>query len=83
VAVTAALSKGLQEPKDLSVIGFNDEPLADTGILIDTMLIPAEEMARQAVEFLVESVEKKKPLPAIFLPHTYSAGESTASPSKT
>jgi len=83
VTVTAALSKGLQVPRDLSIIGFNDEPLADTGILIDTMLIPAEEMARQAVEFLVESVEKKKPLPAISLPHTYSAGESIASPPKT
>lgn len=80
VTVTAALACGLRIPQDLSVIGFNDEALEATGIPVDTMLIPAEEMARQAVDFLVERVERNKPLPAVALPLTYAKGETVAAP---
>ena len=59
--VAVALERGLQVPKDLSVIGFDDNPAAIYGpVALTTIKQPLFQMAEEAVKYLHSIVTGKK-----------------------
>ncbi len=57
-AIDAAKSLGLEVPRDVSVVGFDDVPMAAWEVFaLTTVRQPLSEMARAAVRLLVERVE--------------------------
>jgi LacI family transcriptional regulator len=70
-AMRAASECGLQVPRDLSIVGVDDIPLASfLPVSLSTIAQPIGEMARRATELLLSRVEnktaKKPPEQAIF-----------------
>ncbi|MDR1767162.1 MAG: LacI family DNA-binding transcriptional regulator [Propionibacteriaceae bacterium] len=78
----AARERGLRVPDDLSVVGFDDSPLADWLIPgLTTVRQPLEDMARQATRILLAMTEKTAPVtPRLQLGTTLIVRESTAPP---
>jgi DNA-binding LacI/PurR family transcriptional regulator len=65
-ALDAALSLGLRVPEDLSVVGYNAEPIAATApVPLTTITNPRRLQARVAVELLMEVAEGKHAAPQI------------------
>lgn len=59
-AVKALLEHGVRVPEDIEVIGFDDIPLASMLTPpLTTMHKPHEEMAKRAVEMLIEAIDGK------------------------
>ncbi len=57
-AIDAAKSLGLEVPADISVIGFDDVPMAAWEVFsLTTVRQPLSEMAREAARMLVERIE--------------------------
>lgn len=57
-AVNAARTLGLSVPEDVSIVGFDDLPLAAWEVFgLTTVHQPMEEMARTAVRLLIERIE--------------------------
>jgi LacI family transcriptional regulator len=52
----AALSLGLRIPQDISLVTLHDKPVTDPGICISTMLIPAEELGKAAVDMVLQKI---------------------------
>lgn len=48
---------GLEVPKDLSLIGFDDAPIGDFRWQLSTFIHPKEEMGRKAVEILIKMMD--------------------------
>lgn len=66
--VNLALAKGLRIPEELSVVGFDDNPIAAHGrVPLTTMRQPLSEMGRLGLELLVERMRGKKRAPAKLL----------------
>jgi LacI family transcriptional regulator len=60
----AAVEHGLRVPKDLSVVGVDDIPLAQfLPVSLSTIAQPISEMARRAVDLLVTRIESKEKKP--------------------
>jgi DNA-binding LacI/PurR family transcriptional regulator len=63
-AVNVALAKGLRVPEDLSVVGFDDNPIAAHGrIPLTTVQQPLSEMGQMGLELLRQHVQGKKQSP--------------------
>jgi LacI family transcriptional regulator len=60
----AALSMGLRIPQDISLVTLHDKPVTEPGICISTMLIPAEEMGKAAVDMVLQKIAKPDERPA-------------------
>lgn len=61
----AAQQIGLSVPDDLSVIGFDDIPLASYSLpALTTVAQPVEDMGRLAAEALLERIDEKRTTPA-------------------
>jgi LacI family transcriptional regulator len=57
-AIDAAKSMGLDVPRDISIIGFDDVPMAAWEVFqLTTVRQPLAEMAREAARLLVERIE--------------------------
>jgi LacI family transcriptional regulator len=79
--IQQAMESGLQVPRDISVVGFNDLDIASYfRPAITTVRIPAVAMGARAVEILVESIQGKSPPTAQLLPVEFIARESTSHP---
>jgi len=62
--VNVALAKGLRVPEELSVVGFDDNPIAAHGrIPLTTVHQPLSEMGRIGLELLRQHVQGKKQSP--------------------
>jgi LacI family transcriptional regulator len=60
-AMRAATQAGLSVPRDLSVIGVDDIPLAQfLPIALSTIAQPLAEMARETMNFLVDRIERER-----------------------
>lgn len=69
--VDTAKQKGIRVPGDLSVIGFDDNPLANySSVPLTTVWQPIIEMGRQATELLNQIVNGKKRRPVKVLLNT-------------
>ena len=80
--VAVAYRKGLRIPKDLSVAGFDDTPLASVVVpSLTTIYQPIREMAAQAAGMLFGKAETDAPACSV-LPHRLVARESTAAPKR-
>ena len=63
-----AEEKRMEVPKDLSIIGFDDNPHCLYGnLMLTTVRQPLKEMVHQAVSILKENIENKKPARKIVL----------------
>ena len=63
-AMDAAKEKGLRIPEDLSIVGFDDNPVANyANVPLTTVWQPIAEMGRQAVELLNQITDDKKRQP--------------------
>ncbi|HEO63644.1 MAG TPA: LacI family transcriptional regulator [Candidatus Omnitrophica bacterium] len=59
-AIDVIRSKGLRVPEDISVVGFDDNPLAAYSFIpLTTVWQPIAEMGRQAVELLNQIIDNK------------------------
>jgi LacI family transcriptional regulator len=81
-AIDAIRAAGLECPRDISVVGFNDGPLADhVSPSLTTIRMPGVELGRRAAELALELIEnpvsKHTPLS---VPVTLVVRESTAPP---
>jgi LacI family transcriptional regulator len=57
-AIDAALSRGIRIPQDMSILGFDDIPMASWEVFqLSTLRQPFGEMARAAARMLVERIE--------------------------
>ena len=67
-AIQTALDKGIRVPEELSVVGFDDNPIASHGrVPLTTVRQPLQEMGRQALEVLVQQMGGKKRNPTQLL----------------
>jgi LacI family repressor for deo operon, udp, cdd, tsx, nupC, and nupG len=73
---------GLRVPEDISVVGFDDIPLAQyCDPPLTTIAQPAEDFGRHAVEMLIDMIEKKTTPPKpVILPFELTIRESSAPP---
>jgi len=70
---------GLQVPRDLAVVGFDDIPFAAlSNPRLTTVARPAAEMGRLAVEMLLEALASGEPPPSRTLPVRLVVRESSA-----
>lgn len=61
-ALRHAQASGLRVPEDLSVLGFDDIPLAEQSLpSLSTIELPVEEMAERALSMLVERIPAPRP----------------------
>ncbi|UQN08951.1 LacI family DNA-binding transcriptional regulator [Deinococcus sp. QL22] len=81
-AIHVAQDLGLQVPKDLSVVGFDDLPLAAAARpALTTVRQPLQQMGEAALELLVALAEHRPMVLPTPFPTTLIQRESTASPS--
>ncbi len=73
----ACSSLGLEVPRDLSLIGFDNALYAGLGIDIDTMVLPQYEVGQTATERLMAKIASPaQKFPAELLPLTYGHGQT-------
>jgi DNA-binding LacI/PurR family transcriptional regulator len=66
--INVALAKGVRVPEELSVVGFDDNPIAAHGrVPLTTVRQPLSELGRRGVELLFQQVTGKKRSPARLL----------------
>ena len=64
-AINVALSKGIRIPEELSIVGFDDNPIAAHGrVPLTTVRQPMDEMGRAGLGLLFEHMRGKKRTPA-------------------
>ena len=67
-AINVMLAKGVRVPEELSVVGFDDNPVAaHARIPLTTVRQPLDEMGRRGVELLLQQVSGKRQTPAKLL----------------
>ncbi len=80
--VTAAISLGLQLPRDLSLVVIHHEFFATAGLPISTLIIPMREVGEQGVRMLMEKMsEPTKPCESKTVAYTQPIGNTIASAS--
>jgi LacI family transcriptional regulator len=81
-AITVFMENGLTVPRDISVIGFDDDPVCLYGpVGLTTIRQPLREMASQAVkELYLKMQDPERPINRIVLPAELIIRDSVASP---
>ncbi len=75
------MSMGLRIPQDISLVTLHDKPVTEPGICISTMLIPAEEMGKAAVDMVLQKIAKPdEDLPPQAVTFGFEAGRTCAPP---
>ncbi|MGH7931112.1 MAG: LacI family DNA-binding transcriptional regulator [Candidatus Binatia bacterium] len=73
---------GLRVPQDISIVGFDDLPIAEyIDPQLTTVRVPAAEMGQRAAETLISSLKTGEPLMPVELPTDLIIRGSTAPPS--
>ena len=66
--INVALSRGVRVPEELSVVGFDDNPVAaHARVPLTTVRQPLEEMGRVGIEILMQQIRGKKRTPTKLL----------------
>ena len=79
--LTAALERGMQVPRDLSLVTISTDMQMHTGFDVATLLIPANALGRAAVNMLLAKVQDPtKALPSVAIPFVFHAGHTLAPP---
>jgi len=79
VALLAAARLNIKVPEELSIITFNEEPFDSNGILIDSMIMPAEELGSGSVKMLIEKINDHSIIhPPCRIKYRMEPGESCA-----
>ena len=66
--VNTALAKGLRVPEELSIVGFDDNPVAaHARVPLTTVRQPLDEMGRTGIEILMQQIRGKKRTPTKLL----------------
>ena len=82
-AYTAARNAGLDLPDDLSIVGFDDTPMAARmWPPMTSVLLPIREMGKEAANTLLHAVTGGQPRPRREFTPTINVRRSTAPPSK-
>jgi len=77
-ALAACRAAGLSVPGDVSVIGFDDLPIASyLTPTLTTVRVPAGEMGRTAARALIARIERGTPLTSVRLPTKLVIRETT------
>lgn len=73
---------GLECPRDISIVGFNNIPLTDKlRPALTTVSVPHREIGREAARILLDTIESGETEPrAVLLPVSLTVRESTAPP---
>ena len=80
-ALRAAFDRGVHVPDDLSLVGFDDSPMATMmNPRLTTVYQPAQEMGRQACRMVLRLIEGEDVERTIVLPTELQIRETTASP---
>ena len=80
-AMTECHEAGLNVPRDMSIVGFDDLPIAQcTTPQLTTIRVPAREMGRRAAMSLIESIEGGGAMGRIELPTDLVVRHTTAPP---
>ncbi|MBI3087972.1 MAG: LacI family DNA-binding transcriptional regulator [Candidatus Omnitrophica bacterium] len=67
-AVTVALAKGVRVPEEVSIVGFDDNPIAaQARVPLTTVRQPLDEMGRLGVDILTQQITGKKKSPTKLL----------------
>jgi len=81
-AIRALHELGLRVPDDVSVVGFDDTPLASYTVpSLTTVAVPAYELGRTAVSLLAAALEGRRAA-SVVLPCELRVRESTAQPNR-
>lgn len=66
--INVVLAKRLRVPEDLSIVGFDDNPIAEHGrVPLTTVRQPLSEMGRMGLEVLLQQMTKKRAAPTKLL----------------
>ena len=80
-AIIQSQIAGLEVPRDISVVGFDDLPMSrHIQPPLTTMRVPSEEMGRQAAEYLLARLDGRAEPAKIDLEATLIVRNSTAKP---
>ena len=67
-AINVVLAKGMRVPEELSVVGFDDNPIAEHGrVPLTTVRQPLSDMGRMGLEVLFQQIAKKHATPTKLL----------------
>ena len=67
-AMNVVLAKGLRVPEELSIVGFDDNPIAEHGrVPLTTVRQPLSDMGRTGLEVLLQQMAKKRAAPTKLL----------------
>ncbi len=78
-AITACRDANLRVPDDISIMGFDDLPIAQcTTPQLTTVRVPADEMGAKAAETLITAIRGKGVVKSMELPTDLIARDSTA-----
>jgi LacI family transcriptional regulator len=73
--------RGLEVPRDMSIIGFDDLPITQyTDPKLTTIRVPADDMGRKAAEALIAAIAEGTPIASVELPTELILRGSTAVP---
>lgn len=76
--------QGVNVPRDLSIVGFDDLEFASQLVpALTTMHVPAEDIGRRAAEYLVARIAGEPASPVVEVPVTLVVRDSTAPPART
>ena len=77
----AACSAGIEVPRELSIVAFDNNAASDWRIGVDRMLVPFRAIARHAVEELCGLIEAPAELrPPVVLPFEFQQAGTVARP---
>ncbi len=78
----AGLRLGIEIPRDLSVVTFDEHPSGSLGYVLTSLISPMEAMGRRAAELLLERIgNPDAPTPHVqAIPFEFVLGQSTARP---
>ena len=79
MVLLAAAKLNIKVPEKLSIVTFNEKPFDDSGILIDSMIMPAAEIGTKSVEMLIDKINDHSIIhPPCRIKYSLEPGESCA-----
>ena len=76
----AAAQRGLSVPDDLSLVSFDDHPMACLGPQYTTLIPPHEAVGRAAVDCLFSRIQTQRDQPPVAVPFDFDPGQTSSVP---